>query len=107
MNPSIFTLYNYSQFQVFAWVAVFVLPLNAAVNPVLYTLSTIPVVRYGLITFYRTNLTRQQYSSTKQKRNYGMFSVKLRMYWHGGFTLPLLANESFKVYIFKAMQYYN
>ena len=26
--------------QVFAWIAVFVLPLNAAVNPVLYTLST-------------------------------------------------------------------
>ncbi|ROT69502.1 hypothetical protein C7M84_012269 [Penaeus vannamei] len=30
-------------FQVFAWIAVFVLPLNAAVNPVLYTLSTAPV----------------------------------------------------------------
>lgn len=28
--------------QVFAWVAVFVLPLNAAVNPLLYTLSTAP-----------------------------------------------------------------
>lgn len=29
--------------KVFAWIAVFVLPLNAAVNPVLYTLSTAPV----------------------------------------------------------------
>uniref|UniRef100_T1IT58 G-protein coupled receptors family 1 profile domain-containing protein n=1 Tax=Strigamia maritima TaxID=126957 RepID=T1IT58_STRMM len=28
--------------QVFAWIAVFVLPLNAAINPVLYTLSTAP-----------------------------------------------------------------
>ncbi|XP_064080613.1 G-protein coupled receptor GRL101-like [Macrobrachium nipponense] len=28
--------------QVFAWVAVFVLPLNAAINPLLYTLSTAP-----------------------------------------------------------------
>ncbi|XP_076044816.1 G-protein coupled receptor GRL101-like [Oratosquilla oratoria] len=30
--------------QVFAWIAVFVLPLNAAVNPLLYTLSTAPFV---------------------------------------------------------------
>ncbi|XP_068232495.1 G-protein coupled receptor GRL101-like [Palaemon carinicauda] len=30
--------------QVFAWVAVFVLPLNAAVNPLLYTLTTTPFV---------------------------------------------------------------
>nr|XP_053651684.1 G-protein coupled receptor GRL101-like [Cherax quadricarinatus] len=29
--------------RVFSWIAVFVLPLNAAVNPVLYTLSTAPV----------------------------------------------------------------
>uniref|UniRef100_T1KE57 G-protein coupled receptors family 1 profile domain-containing protein n=1 Tax=Tetranychus urticae TaxID=32264 RepID=T1KE57_TETUR len=28
--------------QVFAWVAVFVLPLNAAMNPILYTISTLP-----------------------------------------------------------------
>ncbi|XP_042207478.1 uncharacterized protein LOC121856199 [Homarus americanus] len=28
--------------QVFAWVAVFVLPLNAAINPLLYTVSTAP-----------------------------------------------------------------
>ena len=30
--------------QAFAWVAVFVLPLNAAVNPLLYTISTAPFV---------------------------------------------------------------
>ncbi|XP_037074744.1 G-protein coupled receptor GRL101-like [Pollicipes pollicipes] len=30
--------------QVYAWVAVFVLPLNAAVNPLLYTLSTVQFV---------------------------------------------------------------
>ncbi|KAK7077465.1 hypothetical protein SK128_020615 [Halocaridina rubra] len=29
--------------KVFSWIAVFVLPLNAAVNPMLYTLSTAPV----------------------------------------------------------------
>ncbi|XP_069961184.1 G-protein coupled receptor GRL101-like [Cherax quadricarinatus] len=29
--------------RVFSWIAVFVLPLNAAINPVLYTLSTSPV----------------------------------------------------------------
>ena len=28
----------------FAWVAVFVLPLNAAINPVLYTISTLPII---------------------------------------------------------------
>ncbi|XP_073968909.1 G-protein coupled receptor GRL101-like isoform X2 [Rhodnius prolixus] len=43
--------------QVFAWVAVFVLPLNAAVNPVLYTLSTAPFLtpaRHGFLTFRRS-----------------------------------------------------
>lgn len=32
--------------EVFAWVAVFVLPLNSAVNPVLYTISTAPFLRH-------------------------------------------------------------
>nr|CAD7432227.1 unnamed protein product [Timema monikensis] len=59
--------------QVFAWVAVFVLPLNAAVNPVLYTLSTAPFLgpaRRGLRTFQRSckmSLTgdqRRTYSSS-------------------------------------------
>ncbi|CAH1397967.1 unnamed protein product [Nezara viridula] len=43
--------------QVFAWVAVFILPLNAAVNPVLYTLSTAPFLtpaRQGLFSFRRS-----------------------------------------------------
>ncbi|XP_046988472.1 G-protein coupled receptor GRL101-like [Schistocerca americana] len=43
--------------QVFAWVAVFVLPLNAAVNPVLYTISTAPFLtpaRRGLRAFKRS-----------------------------------------------------
>ncbi|XP_026810792.1 G-protein coupled receptor GRL101-like isoform X1 [Rhopalosiphum maidis] len=35
--------------QVFAWVAVFVLPLNAAVNPVLYTLSAVPIIRRTVV----------------------------------------------------------
>lgn len=28
--------------QVYAWIAVFVLPLNSAINPILYTISTAP-----------------------------------------------------------------
>ncbi|XP_050428595.1 G-protein coupled receptor GRL101-like [Adelges cooleyi] len=36
--------------QVFAWVAVFVLPLNAAVNPVLYTLSAVHMLRRRVTT---------------------------------------------------------
>ncbi|VVC28732.1 Hypothetical protein CINCED_3A011872 [Cinara cedri] len=46
--------------QVFAWVAVFVLPLNAAVNPVLYTLSAVPMIRRNAATnhFIRRSTTR-------------------------------------------------
>ncbi|CAL4164449.1 unnamed protein product, partial [Meganyctiphanes norvegica] len=51
--------------QVFAWVAVFILPLNAAVNPLLYTLSTPPFlgrVRNSMIdvhhTYRRSNMRR-------------------------------------------------
>ncbi|XP_024084029.1 G-protein coupled receptor GRL101-like isoform X2 [Cimex lectularius] len=43
--------------QVFAWVAVFILPLNAAVNPILYTLSTAPFLtpaRHGFLSFRRS-----------------------------------------------------
>ncbi|KAL1129110.1 hypothetical protein AAG570_013641 [Ranatra chinensis] len=43
--------------QIFAWVAVFVLPLNAALNPVLYTLSTAPFLvpaRSGLSSIRRS-----------------------------------------------------
>ncbi|XP_074657250.1 LOW QUALITY PROTEIN: G-protein coupled receptor GRL101-like [Tubulanus polymorphus] len=32
--------------QVYAWIAVFVLPLNSGINPVLYTLSTAPFVKH-------------------------------------------------------------
>uniref|UniRef100_A0A8D8WWW8 G-protein coupled receptor GRL101 n=2 Tax=Cacopsylla melanoneura TaxID=428564 RepID=A0A8D8WWW8_9HEMI len=39
--------------QVFAWIAVFVLPLNAAVNPVLYTLSTTSFLKSSTPTFRR------------------------------------------------------
>ncbi|XP_068081726.1 G-protein coupled receptor GRL101-like [Anabrus simplex] len=58
--------------QVFAWVAVFVLPLNAAVNPVLYTLSTAPFLapaRRGLRTFKMSLTTdpRRTYSSSLGK----------------------------------------
>ncbi|KAK2165775.1 hypothetical protein LSH36_45g04017 [Paralvinella palmiformis] len=33
--------------QVFAWIAVFVLPLNSAINPLLYTLSTAPFLGHA------------------------------------------------------------
>lgn len=60
----------------FAWVAVFVLPLNAAINPVLYTLSTAPFLtpaRHGLLSFRRScKLSRyNNYSSSGITHNYG------------------------------------
>ncbi|XP_064652954.1 G-protein coupled receptor GRL101-like [Lineus longissimus] len=33
--------------QIYAWVAVFVLPINAGINPVLYTLSTAPFIMHA------------------------------------------------------------
>ncbi|KAG8291160.1 hypothetical protein J6590_067597 [Homalodisca vitripennis] len=60
--------------QVFAWVAVFVLPLNAAVNPVLYTLSTAPFLSqstHGLLSVRRScRLSRHNYSSTVPTRQF-------------------------------------
>ncbi|KAG8223475.1 hypothetical protein J437_LFUL001969 [Ladona fulva] len=56
--------------QVFAWVAVFVLPLNAAINPVLYTLSTAPFLgpaRRGIRSFKRSF---KRSISTDQRRTY-------------------------------------
>ncbi|KAK7591075.1 hypothetical protein V9T40_002688 [Parthenolecanium corni] len=56
--------------QVFAWVAVFVLPLNAAINPILYTLSTTPFLnptRKNIKTLKRTfsrSNRKSCYSST-------------------------------------------
>ncbi|XP_046393061.1 G-protein coupled receptor GRL101-like isoform X2 [Ischnura elegans] len=55
--------------QVFAWVAVFVLPLNAAINPVLYTLSTAPFLgpaRRGIRSFKRSF---KRSISTDQRRS--------------------------------------
>ncbi|KAL1129017.1 hypothetical protein AAG570_013549, partial [Ranatra chinensis] len=65
--------------QVFAWVAVFILPLNAAVNPVLYTLSTAPFLtpaRHGFLSFRRScklSLSadqRRSYTSAIHSHNY-------------------------------------
>ncbi|XKL63724.1 hypothetical protein PGB90_006088 [Kerria lacca] len=59
--------------QVFAWVAVFVLPLNAALNPILYTLSTTPYMnpaRQNLRTFRRSlSRERRSYNSTTIQYN--------------------------------------
>ncbi|KAH9415854.1 hypothetical protein DERP_000348 [Dermatophagoides pteronyssinus] len=46
--------------QVFAWIAVFILPLNAAVNPTLYTLSGLPLRRSS-----SNGLSNHIYSSRK------------------------------------------
>lgn len=62
--------------QVFAWVAVFVLPLNAAINPILYTLSTTPFMnpaRKNIKTLKRTfsrNGRRSCYNSTISPYNH-------------------------------------
>ncbi|XP_076069254.1 G-protein coupled receptor GRL101-like [Oratosquilla oratoria] len=49
--------------RVFSWVAVFVLPLNAAVNPVVYTLSTAPVrKRLALVHLALTPVTSRSHS---------------------------------------------
>ena len=37
--------------EVFAWVAVFLLPINSALNPVLYTISSLRRARVGRFTF--------------------------------------------------------
>ncbi|XP_047106364.1 G-protein coupled receptor GRL101-like [Schistocerca piceifrons] len=53
--------------QVYAWIAVFVLPLNAAINPILYTISTTPFLEptlKGLKTLKRScrlSLTTEQH----------------------------------------------
>ncbi|XP_042874255.1 G-protein coupled receptor GRL101-like isoform X2 [Penaeus japonicus] len=51
--------------KVFSWIAVFVLPLNAAINPVLYTLSTTPV-RKRLRHLFRS-FTRTRWPSFKSR----------------------------------------
>ncbi|XP_054275996.1 G-protein coupled receptor GRL101-like [Macrosteles quadrilineatus] len=55
--------------QVFAWVAVFVLPLNAAINPVLYTISTAPFLSQGRRGIFRS-WKSQQNSSNIPTRQY-------------------------------------
>lgn len=50
--------------QVYAWVAVFVLPLNSAMNPVLYTISTAPFMRN-----IRKRASRFRKSFTGSSRN--------------------------------------
>ncbi|XP_050712594.1 G-protein coupled receptor GRL101-like [Eriocheir sinensis] len=56
--------------QVFAWVAVFVLPLNAAINPLLYTLSTAPFLSKArqrardVRTSFRWSLSRRATTTT-------------------------------------------
>ena len=35
--------------EVYAWVVVFILPVNSAINPILYTLSTINLLQVQLV----------------------------------------------------------
>lgn len=57
--------------QIYAWIAVFVLPLNAALNPVLYTISsTLPslIARFkgkkGPLSYLTTTTTERRTSSS-------------------------------------------
>ncbi|KAI8764290.1 G-protein coupled receptor GRL101, partial [Biomphalaria glabrata] len=50
---------------VYAWIAVFVLPLNSAINPVLYTLSTAPFLMN-----FRSRVCRFRKSSMSQETNH-------------------------------------
>ncbi|XP_071537001.1 G-protein coupled receptor GRL101-like [Panulirus ornatus] len=64
--------------KVFSWIAVFVLPLNAAVNPVLYTLSTAPV-RKRLEHARQSVKTRQWRSASAISGSLLASSFKARM----------------------------
>jgi hypothetical protein len=57
--------------QVYAWIAVFVLPINSSINPLLYTFST-PFVRKRIPTARRV-LSRKR----KQNRGEGILFMKL------------------------------
>lgn len=62
--------------QVFSWIAVFVLPLNAAVNPILYTLSTQPVKKRLHSTFaalFHPRLGHHHRPSTRSGEIYDFF----------------------------------
>lgn len=56
----------------FAWVAVFVLPLNAAVNPVLYTLSAVPIVRQNVVTNRTVSFRRSVTNDAKRTMSTAM-----------------------------------
>ncbi|KAF6202512.1 hypothetical protein GE061_002908 [Apolygus lucorum] len=80
--------------QVFAWVAVFVLPLNAAVNPVLYTLSTAPFLtpaRHGFLSFRRSC---KMSLSNDQRRT---FTSNLNNHGGGGVELYSMTRRSLSI----------
>ncbi|CAG2173986.1 unnamed protein product [Oppiella nova] len=60
--------------QAFAWVAVFVLPLNAAVNPTLYTLSTLVYRKKSstpqTVSLNRSFKARNHYNNSAPKHNF-------------------------------------
>ncbi|XP_054287208.1 G-protein coupled receptor GRL101-like [Macrosteles quadrilineatus] len=78
--------------QVFAWVAVFVLPLNAALNPVLYTLSTAPFLTPALLKFRRScklnnyspncTLTRKYGSARSSEFSNNSVTKRTSIRWH-------------------------
>jgi hypothetical protein len=63
-------LYDPSK-QVYAWIAVFVLPINSSINPLLYTFST-PYVRNRMPTakLFSSMSTRRKEKLRKGKKNY-------------------------------------
>lgn len=59
----------------FAWVAVFILPLNAAVNPVLYTLSAVPMVRQSVVTNRTVSFRRYVTNDAKRTMSTGVMTT--------------------------------
>ncbi|XP_069137842.1 G-protein coupled receptor GRL101-like [Argopecten irradians] len=58
--------------QVYAWIAVFVLPLNSAINPVLYTISTAPFMRNfrKRASRFRKSFTTGSFRSSETKHSF-------------------------------------
>ncbi|XP_038051676.1 G-protein coupled receptor GRL101-like isoform X2 [Patiria miniata] len=78
--------------QVYAWVAVFVLPVNSAINPMLYTLLTAPYVR-RVMSRARTslNLSLSTVTTDMKQVNHGDRQGRMcngRKGWQKGIRLP-------------------
>ncbi|XP_077984595.1 uncharacterized protein LOC144439199 [Glandiceps talaboti] len=53
--------------QVYAWTTVFVIPINSAIDPILYTLTTVPC-KQGSVRFFRSRMKRRMRRSGDNRR---------------------------------------